>query len=289
MPALIPFVKYDLVKGHQVRNSEAGQIIIRMAKVQGIPVFVGMSDATVLTRCYPFLPGLYSNHPDTVNFPNATLREINLVSVPDVHQAIVELVYRAPGPNDFVMEDVSQTEFRETYATAGGSAALVLWYKKGTASTIMTAPAGSDSVAGSTHRLVPKRIMRVKGWSTRSIWNTVKDGIRQALGQINKVQWGLNITDERGHWLFAGISTITNDYNRTYHHELFFINEPTGHYEVRAYLNIHGEHPPDSATEAQLRALGPPAVGGSITLNGIGMFSIYNEIDFNPLFGFTPI
>ena len=288
-PVFGPWVQYGLIQGTEIRDTTEGQLIVTPCKVNNVPILLTDTPDQVLTKVIDYLPGLFTPHPDSKRYPHATLRERAIRSVPAVNQAIVDLIYRGPGPSDWALEDTTEMEMLQTFATARGTNALTLWYKKGTGVGVSTAPTDSDQVPGSVNKLFPRRVMRIRGFLTAAQWNPFAISVRAALGTINSLQWGANPLDSRGTWLFAGLTLTTNDFNRTYHAQVFFINDKLGHYPVRPYFNIHGEHPPDSVTEAAIRAVGPPPVDGVITRNGIGMFSIYDETDFNSLFNFTPI
>jgi hypothetical protein len=76
----MPIVTYGLIRGQRVINSTEGQILVVTAKVTGLTI-LGPNDQTVLSRVSPFLPSIFTNHPDATNYPNATLRQYEIASV----------------------------------------------------------------------------------------------------------------------------------------------------------------------------------------------------------------
>lgn len=294
---LAPTVYYSLVEGSRVVNSVNGQLVIVPCVVKGVSIEPPASgqfggDSTVLTRVSPFLPSLYTPHPDTVNYPYLTLREYEIrsyrASFSEVH---VDLIYRAPGPSDWVLEEISQSEYLRTFTTANSQKQITCWYKQGASNTVTSPPAGAklEVPADGVQKYVGKRILKAKGWMKYAAWTPIRANVRTALWTLNHSQWGDDpVADATGCWLFANMITSTHDLNRTKNIELFFINDPGGWYPITQYLDINNRHPGDGTTEAQLRAVGLPVIGGQITMNGITRSSIYNETEFNAIFNFDP-
>jgi hypothetical protein len=195
------------------------------------------------------------------------------------------------GASAWTVTDATTSEFVPCFATSAGGAALTVWYKKGQSPATTVFP-GVDATHDARlkgvrgiHRLSPRRHLRVTGRLLAVNWDAVKTAIRAASGKINSDVWG---GYARGTWLFLGPVTRTADFGRTFDIELDFAYDPNGHYPIGVYFDEHGEHPADSATEAQLRTGGPPPENTYKGRNGIMMASVYPETPFTPLFAFLP-
>jgi hypothetical protein len=265
--------------------------------VEGLTITT-IGDPNVLTKCLPVLPGLFAPHPDSANFPNATLRERRIRSVRSPNIAIVDLIYRTNfGPSDFVLEEISQTEYLQTLMTADGTKQLGSYFDPTDVPSsnpflARTAPPSGFKLASPSGvmKFQGKTIIKATGWMLYTDWQKHRRSIRAARWHINSVPWGDDpVNDDRGCWMFANLITRTDDLNFTKVIELYFINDPRGHYPIFGYIDPQTGLPVQAGvTESQVRAWGPPAVGGQWLGNGITRASVYLEIDFNPLFNFSP-
>lgn len=284
------FPTFNFIEGQKAENSVDGQMHIMTGRVYGIPIADFVDAQTVLTRAMTVLPALYAPHPDVVNFPYATLRSYGTQSI-RVHNAVdFDMVYKAPGTSDFILEEISQSEYLQTFTTALGTDNLNVWYRGGGGLTdVFSPPAGSQNLAISVQKFFGKRILRATGWMTNTAWQDKKAQVKAAKLSINSTQWGDDPDqDARGCWLFSEYTTRTRDLNHTKEIELYFIGDPRGHYPIGVWNDINGNHPAGCITEGALRAVGPPPVNGQINGKGLSMFSIYPESDFYSLFSFDP-
>jgi hypothetical protein len=167
----MPVLTQSLIENQDIVDSDKGQMIILPCKIDGLTIEPGLSDSTVLTRCLPFLPGLFAPHPDSANFPNATLRERRIRSVRSFNMAIVDLVYRTNfGPSDFVLEEISQTEYLQTQTLAGGAGYLQSWYSSTASSRATSPPSGVSVETTTTMKFQGKTILKASGWMLYTDW-----------------------------------------------------------------------------------------------------------------------
>lgn len=299
-------VTLSLLQGQQVVDSVDGQMIVLPFKVEGFSIAPGISDSTVLTRIRPLLPAPYAAHPDGANYPNATLRDVLIKSVNSFSVVFGELIYKAPGISTFTLEEIDQTEYLRTFTNSDGSKNLTVWYLNGGSNTANTPPPNlstKSQYAVDVQRFFGKRIIKATGWMKYSDWQNVRAKIRAVRWHTNFLQWGDDpVADATGCWLFMNMRTFTNDLNITKIIELYFLNDPRGHYPVGGWLDELGNHPTGGATEKTLRALGPPPMIGSQTdgngvqhfyrdqwnMNGLSMFGVYPETTFQLQFSFDP-
>jgi len=313
----MPLLRLSLMDGQRVVDSVNGQEITLTALVEGLTYSGSDPDPTVLTRCAPILPPLYSPHYDTANFPYATLRDRHIIARRSFTSALIALIYRAPGAAEFTLEDINQSEYRKTAVTAAAwSAALEsvpgavqnieAWFDKNGDNTAITIP--STIAVGNMHRIaldVPRaygnRIMRATGWMPYAAWEAVSYQIHTAVRCTNSSPWGVTDADDTGCWLFQGLTTRTRDFNITKEIELYFIQDPDGHYPSVQWIDELGYHEVGGVTPNQILAKGPPPVVGYDALagmvrtfrgqwqmNGITRAAVYPEVDFNALFTFDP-
>lgn len=299
--------KWDQRDRHRIRFTRQALEIQRGCMVTGVTVTPdgGGTDPEVWVRVLADAacpkPGVAVYPSATYPFSSAVLDEIVPESVgPAQPNSWVRMtgVYRTPvpqgdgsaGASAWTVTDSTVSEFVPCYATSAGGAALTAWYKKGEPDTTAVFPgvdaaheAKLKAVRG-VHREVPRRVLRVTGVLLAAAWNGAKASIRALSGKINHTTWG---SDPRGRWLFTGPTTRTSDFGKSFSVELLFKYDPLGHYAVAPYFDEHGQIPPDIASEATIRAAGPPTENTYIGRNGIMMASIYPEGDFSA-FAFTP-
>lgn len=314
----MPNVRMSLLDGQKVVDSINGVEITVTGLVQGITV-TGLSDQTVLTRCRPFLPVQYSPHPDVVNYPFATLRDVYIQSRRTTTSVLIGLIYKCPGTAEFILEEISQSEYLKSsviapaYSTFPVPAGLVVdnievWFDQNGDNTAVTIP-GTIEVgtpqrfAVDVQRFFGKRILRASGWMLWSDWLLVRQQVRASLWTTNHTQWGDDTyADATGSWLFQSMNNVTRDLNHTKEIQLYFLQEPGGHYPIAQWINAQGYHETGGVSEAALRAKGPPPQS-SVTdnvwgvdrffrtqwqMNGLTRAAVYPETEFNLTFNFDP-
>lgn len=312
----MPSLRLSLVDGQRVVDSVNGQEITLTALVEGITINPGDNDATVLSRCLPILPTLYSPHYDSVNCPFATLRDRHVISRRSFTSVLIALIYRAPGTSQFVLEEISQADYLKSAITASGYSTVAtsdttqnieVWFDvsgDNTATTIPStiSPRNPQRFCVEVPRFSGKRIIRATGWMLFSDWEMVRPKIRAAWLCTNSSQWGDDtVQDATGCWLFQALTNRTSDLNITKEIEIYFIQQQFGHYPIAEWTNYQGFHEIGGVTAQQLIAQGPPpvmgfdAVGGIVRtfrgqwqMNGRTRAAVYPEVDFNSLFTFSP-
>lgn len=237
----------------------------------------------------------------------------------DVANNILNAVirYHSPiGPQSgatitYTVNDSNQQSTIKTYSTADGSQVLSGWYQPGfNNSAHYPAPTSpnDDIVDGgaplaavlpvAAQKLVSHRVITATAQTFPSTWNSLKAPFQAARSCINSDTTG--VWAPRGLWLYLGPS-ITYNNAGTVGYLTHTIAEAVGTgrwFAILPYFNQHGEHPADSAAEADLSTAVdedsdpvayPPVLGGQIRINGLTMASIQGEVNFATLFSGTVV
>lgn len=316
-------VTLSLLEGQKVVDSVNGVEITLTGLVRNIPVLItdSVSNLTVLTRCRPALPVQYSPHPDMDNYPYATLRDVYIQSRRSFNSVIVALVYRQPGTAEFQLEEISQSEYLKTsvisqafstsaFALSGSPTIkqnIEVWFDKTKNNDLTVMP--DDIAIGNPHRFAVdvsrffgKRIIRASGWMTWDAWSAVRQQVNASLWSTNSSQWGDDpYADSTGSWLFQSMNNVTRDKNHTKEIQLYFIQQPGGHYPIAEWINAQGYHESGGTSEAAIRAMGPPPLIDFDNVSGVDRFfrsqwqmngltraAVYPETEFNLTFNFDP-
>jgi hypothetical protein len=200
------------------------------------------------------------------------------------------LVYTSPFQQDggggiqYSLTDASQVSHVRSFSSGNGDS-LQTWYKAGTAGTISSPPADSQFKDFQTTKMLPSGAIRATGFATAAAWDAVRISILTAKGKVNSRGWGIYT---RAQVYFVGPTTTTFDNGNSFQIQLDFLTTSLEWMAWGEFFDPLGNHPRDSATEANVRAGGLPTVGAQAQYNGITLASQYLEADFNALFSFTP-